>query len=62
MDWVNVIQDGVRFVDCCCLGKEQVVLIKDGKFLATQMNVSFSATNLLLEVTARIYYLSPCIL
>jgi hypothetical protein len=32
------------------------------KFLATQVNVSFSAKNLLLEVTAKIYYLSPCIL
>lgn len=26
-------QDGVRFVDFCCLGKEHVVLIKDGEVL-----------------------------
>jgi len=33
MDWVNMAQDGVRFVDCCCLDKEHVVLIKDGTML-----------------------------
>ena len=33
MDWVNISQDGVRFVDSCCVGKENVVLIKDGTIL-----------------------------
>ena len=32
MDCVNMSQD-VRLVDCCCLGKEHVVLIQDGKIL-----------------------------